>query len=212
MNDCSASRHGEEPEPAAPHAFLCHPCRAGLRRDLRRLPALDRDLEDLLDPRRSGASRGSGGDGLPYHEQAAECRSQIAHDLGYWTRQVLAERQPSAWPVRSLPAMAGWLAAQAPWAAYRPWAGDMAGAFAANRGRAMALIDPRPVAGIPIPRDVSWCPRCGATGTLAASVYQSPGDLRSSLIACTGCGHEWDATQWLRLGKTIIQWKERKTA
>lgn len=210
---CTAPRHDGEAEPAAPHARLCHPCRAALRRDLRRMPVLDGSLEDLLDPRRSGTGHGgSGGDGLPYHEQAAECRSQIRHDLEVWVLRITGERQPDAWPARTVPAMAAWLAGWSPWCAYRPWAGDMAGAFAADRGRAMALIDPHPAAAIPIPRDVSWCPRCGASGTLTATVYQSEGDLRESVIACTACAHEWEPSQWMRLGKTLTAWRDRQTA
>ena len=207
MNDCAAPRH-DEPAQAEAHSFLCAACKAGLRRDLHRLPALDRDLEQLLDPRRAGGAGHGDGTGLPYHDAASECRSQIRHDLGWWISLVLEERQPGSCPVRTLPAMTGWLSGWVTWASHREWAGDLAAAMAANRSRAMAIIDPMPRAEIPIPADCNYCPRCGHTGCLFATVYQSAGDRRQSLVTCGNCLHEWDAVQWLRLGQTIIAWRD----
>ena len=186
----------------SPGAAICRDCTAMLRRDLRRLPQLDRDLEALMDPRRTitYGSGGSGG-GLPYHEPAAECRSQVAHDLRYWAAQVTMARQLTA-PAVTIAAMAGWLCGQVPWIAGRPWSADMADALAADAGRAMALLDPLRRARIQLPGS---CPQCGASGAMAATVYQDEGDLRPSVIGCAGCGHQWDTTQWLRLGHVILQ-------
>jgi hypothetical protein len=75
----------------------------------------------------------------------------------------------------------------------------MAAAFAADRGRATSLLDPRPVADIPVDN----CPRCEA-GMLRASIPRTEGDRRPTLITCTDCGHEWDTTQWLSLGRIIL--------
>jgi hypothetical protein len=200
---CLAPRH-DEPEPAMPAARLCRPCAGGLARDLRRLPALYAGLAELLGPSRGGDGGGTG-DGLPYNDSASECMSQVRHDLQVWARQVITERQPAAWPVPSVPALAGWLAGQARWASFREWAGDMAGAFASDRGRAVALLDPRPALRITVPAALNRCPRCGAAGGMAAVVYTGPGDPRPSLVGCAGCGHEWDATQWLKLGRDIIR-------
>jgi len=202
--DCLAPRHAE-PEPAAPYAVLCRPCTAWLRRDLRLLPRLHAGLGELLDPRRAGGPGTGSGGGLPYHEPAADCRSQIAHDAEYWVTVVLAERQPNVCPVRTLPAMCGWLAGQVSWAAYRPWAGDMAGALADCRSRAMAVLDPMPRADIPVPAALNWCPACREAGQLTAVVSQSERDRRPSVVWCAACGHEWDVTQWLRLGRDIIR-------
>lgn len=209
--DCLAPRH-DQPERAAPHASLCHDCTSRLRSDLRRLPSLHAELAGLLDPRRaSGPGTGSGA-GLPYHEPASEAMSQIAHDAEYWTMVVLAERQPPACPVRSLPVMLGWLAGQVTWCSFRPWAGDMAGALAADAGRARAVLDPMPTAVIALPTAMNWCPGCGERGLLSATVPQCDGDRRPSLVACGGCGREWDTTQWLRLGRDIIRHHDRETA
>jgi hypothetical protein len=203
MTGCLAPRH-DEPEPAEPGARLCRPCLAGMTRDLRRLPALYAGLGELLDPRVTGDGGGQG-DGLPYNDSASECMSQIRHDLQVWAHQVITERQPTAWPVLSVPVLAGWLAGQARWASFRSWAGDMAGALAADRGRAVALLDPRPALRIPVPAALNRCPRCGAAGGMAAVVYTGPGDPRPSLVTCAGCSHEWDTTQWLKLGRDILR-------
>lgn len=187
----------------APNAALSPPCTADLRRDLRRLPALDRDLEALMDPRRT-ITYGSGGSegGLPYHEPAAECRSQIAHDLAYWAAMVSGARQVAA-PSVTVAAMAGWLCGQVQWIAGRPWSADMLAALAADCGRAWALLDPLRRATIPLPGS---CPQCGASGTMRAVVYQDEGDLRPSVITCP-CGAAWDTTQWYRLGIILSRQK-----
>lgn len=202
MTACLAPRHLGDPEPAeaAPHAALCRPCTARLRSDLRRLPSLYADLGALLDPRRAGGPGTGDGGGLPYHVPAAECRDQIAHDAGYWVMRVTEERQPGICPVRTLPSMCGWLAGQVTWVSFRPWAGDMAGAVASDRGRALAVLDPVPVSRFPLP---AACPKCGAR-LLEVTVYTDPGDSRWSMVTCGGCGHEWDTTQWLRLGREIL--------
>jgi hypothetical protein len=207
---CLAPRH-DEPEPAEPGARLCRPCLSGLTRDLRRLPALYAGLAELLDPRVTGDGGGAG-DGLPFNDSASECMSQVRHDLQVWARRVVTERQPAAWPVLSVPAMCGWLAGWVDWASRRPWAGDMAGAVASDRGRAVALLDPRPAVRITVPAALNRCPRCEVAGGMAAVVYTGPGDPRPSLVTCGGCGHEWDATQWLKLGRDILRNSERTAA
>ena len=204
MSDCLAPRHDGDPEPAEPGARLCRGCLTGLRRDLRSLPRLHAGLAELLDPRIRGDGGGSG-DGLPFNDAAAEAMSQIVHDLQVWSRRVAAERDAPAWPVPSVPAMCGWLAGQARWASFREWAGDMAGALASDRGRAVSLLDPRPVTRFTVPAALNRCPRCGAAGGLSAAVHTAPGDPRPSLVSCAGCGHEWDAAQWLRLVRDILR-------
>lgn len=203
MNDCAAPRH-HEAVPAEPAAYLCRSCETGLRRDLHALPRLHANLEELLDPRRGNAgTHGYGnGDSLPYHEAAAECMSQIRHDTGVWVKWVIGERQPDAWPVPALPVMCGWLGGHARWASFRPWAGHMAGAFAADRGRAVALLNPRPVSSFPLP---GTCPRCGTIRGLSAVIYHDPGDPRPSLVTCGGCGYVWDGTMMLKLGRDILR-------
>lgn len=211
MTDCAAPRHADEPEEAEPHAHLCRPCKVTLKRDLHRLVALDHDLEQMLNPQSGGNGGGHGsgnGEGLPYHAPAAECQSQIKHDLGVWVRWISSERTPDNCPVRTVAAMAGWITGQLRWCTFRPWSGDMAEAFASNRATAMAIIDPKPRAEITIPAELNYCPRCTAVGTLAATIYQAPGDKRESVVACGACEYDWPVTSWLRLGKTIITCRE----
>lgn len=204
MSDCLAPRH-DEPEPAMAAARLCRPCASGLRRDLKRLPVLYAGLADLLRPSRGGDGGGSG-DGLPYNDAAAEAMSQVRHDLAVWTRQVIADRQPAAWPLLTVPAMAGWLSGWAEWIPVRAWAGDMAGALASDRGRAVALLDPRPVSRRPFRR--SPCPRCG--GDLVTVLY-GDGDPRTPAIGCARCEHEWEFGQaWQALEREITRAAHRR--
>lgn len=204
--DCAAPRHDGEPVSAETAAFLCKPCRLGLGRDLRRIPVLDRDLGQLLDPRKGVTVSRGGGDGLPYHEPAAECISQIRHDLMVWVRWISEEREPDNCPVRTTAAMAGWISGQLRWCTFRSWAGELAAAIAADRGRAISLIDPMPCAEIAIPADFNYCPACTQAGALYATIYQSPGDRRPSMVTCGACLHEWDTVQWMRLGRNILAW------
>lgn len=192
-----------------------------LRRDLRRLPAMDRDLEELLDPRRTGTGIGHGsGDGLPYHDPAAECRSQIRHDLMVWTRWIADERgteppvtmAPPEMTAVELAAMAGWITGLIRWCTFRPWSGDLAAAMASNRSTAMAIIDPKPRADITIPQELNYCPRCETMGQLEATIYQADGDRRPSVVTCHGCEYEWPVASWIRLGKTIITWRDQQKA
>ena len=173
-----------------------------------------------MDPRRGASLARGGGDGLPYHEPAAECRSQIRHDLAWWTARIAAERgftppvtmAPADITAIELAAMAGWITGQLRWLTFRPWAGEIAAAMAADRGRAMALIDPMPRADIPIPAEYNWCPACQESGALYAVIYQSPGDRRPSMVACGSCLHEWDTVQWMRLGRNILTWAAGRKA
>ncbi len=206
MTDCAAPRHLDAPDipPCPQGSRLCHPCLARLRSHLRALPALHALMTASLDPRRAGYIGVNGG-GLPYNEPAAECASQIRHDLRMLCTWVLAERAPASCPVPQVPAMAGWLHGWTPWIAGRSWAPDAAGAIAADTGRARALLDPMPCSLIPIPADVNWCPRCGQAGGLSAFVWQHPADRRPSGVECGRCEHWWDTPQWLRLGRDIIR-------
>lgn len=187
----------------SPNAALSPQCTADLRRDLRRLPQLDRDLEALMDPRRTITYGSSGSEGgLPYHEPAAECRSQIAHDLRWWTGMVTSGRPGARRPGTAIAAMAGWLCGQAQWIAGRSWSADMLAAMAADCGRAHALLDPLRRAVIPLPGS---CPHCG-NPAMVATVWQDEGDLRPSVITCP-CGAAWDTTQWYRLGIILSRQK-----
>jgi hypothetical protein len=195
VTDCAAPRHGE-PEPAAPHAYLCHPCTSGLRRDLQRLPALYALVEELLDPRRAGDAGGAG-DGLPVSEAAVEWRSQVRHDLAWWTADIASRCRAAAPADTRVPALAGWLCGQVRWVSFRPLAGDMAATFADARHSAAAITDPRPPSWFIIPDHSNWCPACRQAGMLRI--------VRRRIVCCAGCGHEWDNTQLMRLGRDIIR-------
>jgi len=203
---CAAPRHDGQDEPTAAeaHAALCRPCRTGLAWDLRRLPGLHADLEQLP------AAGDGDGSGLPFSEPAADCRSQIRHDLAYWARHVTGLRgtgappvQEDGWSTRPVPVLAGWLAGQVTWCSFRDWAPDMAGALNADRARAQALLDPWVTKQFEIPGADGICLHC--PGRVAVTVYASDGDRRRSFIGCPGCGVRWEPEQWMSYGRQVIR-------
>ena len=209
MTDCAAPRHDgqDEPTPAEPHATLCRPCRVGLLHDLRRLPGLHADLEHLP------ATGDGDGSGLPFSEPAADCRSQIRHDLTYWARHITALRGLDAppvlergWPERPVLLLAGWLAGQVTWCSFRDWAPDMAAAISADRQQAAALLSPFVKRQFEIPGPDGICLHCEAR--VAVTVYASDGDRRRSFIGCPGCGLRWEPEQWMSYGRQVIKRRE----
>ena len=203
MNDCAAPRHDLEPVAAAPHAHLCHPCRGRLRTALRRLPVLHAELGRHLDGNHPGGGGRGHGDGLPYSDPVSEIRSQITHDLTWWTRHVVAIRECDP-PGVTVAATAGFLTGCLPWVIYRDWAGDLAGAITSDHGRAMAILDPWVTRRFPLPRATGKCPACHA-GQLWVTVYASDGDKRRSNTECDTCGEIWLPEQWTRLGQQILR-------
>jgi hypothetical protein len=190
LMDCAAPRHDLEPAPAEPAAWLCAPCRRHLQRHLRRIPGLYAQL-DLTPARTPGGGRGHG-DGLPYSDPVSECRSQIRHDLRYWTMHIATTRR-CGYPQFTIPAMAGWLSGHVTWASFRDWAGDMAGAISSDHGRAMWLLDPRHV--VRIERRTM---RCGCGGQLTFTISDD-----ESLAECRSCGTVWEPAEWMRLRRTM---------
>ena len=170
MTDCAAPRHDGDQADTEAHAALCRPCRLGLARDLRRLPALHADLEHIP------ATRGGDGTGLPFSEPAADCRSQIRHDVTFWTLHVMEVGiglPRGSWDLLSpIAARCGWLHGQMSWIPFRDWAPDMAGAIGADRARAVALLDPWVTKTFELPgadgvcleceaSEPAWCGECG---------------------------------------------------
>src|SRR5262245_16602915 len=208
---CAAPRHlgDDDPPPAQPHAWLCRPCTSGLRRDLRRLPALDTALQHLPVPRKGARGARTG---LPISEPAADHRNLIRHDLTWWCIHVTEDRRIVHPPVTAHPlwsrdpvlVMAAWLTTHLGWIPYRDWAPDMAGAFADDVARARALIDPQITKRFAIPGPEGVCPDCG-TGRIHLTIYASEGDRRRSVAACDACDREWLPETWLRLGQRITQ-------
>lgn len=212
MTGCAAPRHGEDQADAMPHATVCRPCMHGLARDLRRLPAYHADL-DLVPKRASMGARGTS-DGLPFDESVSECRSQIRHDLTWWAMEATKALPPDTppwatdgWSVNPVPAMAGFLAACVKWIIYRPWAPDMAGAIADDASRARFLLDPHVRRHFPIPGHDARCLEQGCHGRLWVTIYAD--DPNSSPhVDCDQCGARFEGSQWLRLGRLVVQRRE----
>jgi len=200
---CGAPRHGDDEVEAEPSAQLCAPCRRGLASDLRRLPALHADLENIP------ATRGGDGTGLPFSEPAADCRSQIAHDAAWWALHVGRERlsYPSLPldPQQRVSAWCGWLAGQVTWCSFRDWAPDMAGAISADRARAVALLDPWVTKRFEIPGPDGACLEC-PSGRMWVTVYVYAADHRKSFIGCTECGARWEfGGAWLPFVRAVVR-------
>jgi hypothetical protein len=212
MTVCTTPRHAEHNEPpeTEPHSFLCRPCRAGLSADLRRLPALHADLENIP------ATSGGDGTGLPFSEPAADCRLQIRHDLRWWFHEIREERgmdSPPAYEYDALTGdeqavmtfMCGWLHAQVTWCSFRDWAPDMAGAIGADRARAVALLDPWVTKRFEIPGPDGACLDCDQ-GRMWVTVYVYAADHRKSFIGCTECGARWEfGGAWLPFVRQVIR-------
>lgn len=214
MTECAAPRHLDDadiPETEA-HAVLCRPCRRGLHRDLTRLPGLHADLQALPHATRRGHGDGTG---LPINEPASDTCAQILHDLTWWAMHITAERGTAApraavdprWRDDPVPVLAGWIAGQVQWISFRPWAGDMCGAMADNRQRAISLLDPWVRKRFAIPGRDGLCVNCGA-GRLHVTIYASDGDKRRSHVECPACGQRWEPERWMRLGHDIIRRRE----
>jgi hypothetical protein len=204
---CAAPRHQDqdEPIPVRPHSALCLPCERGLASDLRRLPALHADLEDIP------AARGGDGTGLPFSEPASDCRSQIRHHLTSWAAAVVDERRcdlpySTGWESDDMvPVLAGWLHGQVGWCSFRYWAPDLAGEIRADAGRAWALVNPYITTRFPLPEADRACFDCD-TGQLWVTIYVYSSDRRKSFIGCTECGARWEfGGAWLPFVRQVIR-------
>lgn len=137
---------------------------------------------------------------LPTSEPVAELRSQIRHDLAYWIGRHVEDGARTPPTFGAEPAtLVVWLAIQRDWAAAQDWAGDYVAVLSELRAKARRLIDlPR------APRvDVGTCPEYGCGGQLRSEIREEY-DPRPSLVKCDACGHEWDSTQWMRLGVRLL--------
>jgi len=205
---CAAPRHQDqdEPTPAEEAATLCRRCRLDLASDLRRLPALHADLEDIP------AARGGDGTGLPFSEPASDCRSQIRHDVTYWARWITDIRGDDAPPVtgtgwadRPVTVICDWLEPQVTWCSFRDWAPDMAGAIGADRARAAALLDPWVTKRFEIPGPDGACLDCDS-GRMWVTVYVYAADHRKSFIGCTECAARWEfGGAWLPFVRQVVR-------
>lgn len=137
---------------------------------------------------------------LPVPDGVAELRSQIRHDLAYWVGRHAEDgsTRPPA-PGAEPAVLAAWLAIHRDWAAARDWAGNYVDVLTELRARARRLIDLPRVPRVP----VALCPEHGCDGTLWSAIREEH-DPRPSLVQCNADeGHQWDSTQWMRLGQRL---------
>jgi hypothetical protein len=139
---------------------------------------------------------------LPIVEAVAELRSQIRHDLVYWTdchaAQMRTTRPDSEDPGRLCP----WLARYTDWSAAQPWIGDYLDVLSELAGHARRLID------LPAPRRtvvgncVEYVDGRRCTGTLY-TIARDAGDPTPVVVQCDTCPAAYDSTRWERLGKRL---------
>lgn len=138
---------------------------------------------------------------LPVPDGIAELRSQIRHDLVYWVGCHARTADAARAPVSGTePAqLAAWLAGWRDWAAAQDWAGDYVDVLTELRARARRLIDLPRAPRVP----VAPCPEHGCNGVLWSAIREEH-DARPSLVQCNATeDHQWDSTQWMRLGARL---------
>jgi len=211
MTDCTVPRHDtqDEPTPTIHNGHLCQTCARQLRTDLTRLPTLYTQLEDALPTRNTGASLAAingltGPAAIPFNDAVSECRSQIEHDLHYWASETAADRRttlPPVLPPAAVPFHAGWITAATKWIPYRTWAPHITGAINHDTTRAWHLLQPRRV------KTMNWidpCPHCRTLRELQATIYETDGDPRPSVIECLTCRQTWTSgIAWLELARQV---------
>jgi len=211
MTDCTVPRHDtqDEPTPTIHNGHLCQTCARQLRTDLTRLPTLYTQLEDALPTRNTGASLAAingltGPAAIPFNDAVSECRSQIEHDLHYWASETATDRRttlPPVLPPAAVPFHAGWITAATKWIPYRTWAPHITGAINHDTTRAWHLLQPRRV------KTMNWidpCPHCRTLRELQATIYETDGDPRPSVIECLTCRQTWTSgIAWLELARQV---------
>jgi len=220
MTDCTVPRHDtqDEPTPTIHNGHLCQTCARQLRTDLTRLPTLYTQLEDALPTRNTGASLAAingltGPAAIPFNDAVSECRSQIEHDLHYWASETATDRRttlPPVLPPAAVPFHAGWITAATKWIPYRTWAPHITGAINHDTTRAWHLLQPRRV------KTMNWidpCPHCRTLRELQATIYETDGDPRPSVIECLTCRQTWTSgIAWLELARQVHTLTKTTTA
>ena len=100
-----------------------------------------------------------------------------------------------------VPFHAGWITAATKWIPYRTWAPHITGAINHDTTRAWHLLQPRRV------KTMNWidpCPHCRTLRELQATIYETDGDPRPSVIECLTCRQTWTSgIAWLELARQV---------
>lgn len=204
-------RDPDRPRRTAPGSLLCRGCVEHLRDNIAAMPGLYDGLAGVIAGGSTGMAAGpiSGGDGAsgPSGRQiaAAAHQKQILFDLRAHVRWVTRERGLRGTSLTTPLALARWLEPHVDWMARQPEPENAVDTFRELRGRAYALIDPRPRTEFEIPGDDGRCPEAvdgqQCEGRLWVSGIQ--GAAASFEVSCTHCAKTWDSTQLMRLGVRI---------
>jgi hypothetical protein len=182
---------------------LCTPCTRGLRRDLRSVPGLVRDLDVAVSRQarlQPPATGGLASERTPIEWNAAAALARLGSCLTTWARDIGAE-PASAPKLPPVVTAAHLLLAQETALRGHPAAAELADDIRRSVDGARRAID-KPDRHI----DVGSCPEPDCGGTLRAHLPAA--DDRPTTINCLGNpAHTWTPDQWLRLGRRILHAK-----
>lgn len=139
---------------------------------------------------------------LPIDDRLADLRSQVLHDLDWWTGEHAEQLRVARPATRTVHQAVAWLARHIDWSAAQPFAGEYVAVLTELRARIRRAVD------LPAPRrtDVGPCVehdrgrRCpGRLFTIA----RDPGDPVPVVIQCDTCTAAYDSARWKRLGERL---------
>lgn len=151
--------------------------------------------------------------GLPFPWPAADVRDGVRNVVTTWARMVLDERlalpieQRILTGIRDLPGgppadtpgLLRWLAGQCEWLRHQAYGAEALDELDDAAGMVAPAVD-RPAMRTRVA--VGPCPEVDCAGQVTALV---PARLDiPAVMRCDGCGQEWGAQQWARVGRRIM--------
>lgn len=144
--------------------------------------------------------------GLPFGWTATNVRDSVRNTVTTWVRHIVAER-PTGMLLGSTPTLLRWLAGQCEWLRHQRYGPEALDELDDAAGMVAPAVD-RPAMRTRVA--VGPCPEANCTGQVTALV---PARLDiPAVMRCDGCGSEWGAQQWARVGRRIMARMERMGA
>lgn len=194
-------------KPVLDQARLCGRCRGLLARDLGDVPALVGELEvtrwgQATRGRLVGGTR-SDEQPIPFDVAASEVAEALGSTLVAWARVVVEERGVD-WPAEDLGSVAGFVLLHLTWVCHHPAAAEAWDELRHAIGRVRRVIDLAPNRTTFL---VGPCPERDAVGTACPGevrAFIATEDCGPSRLECAACGAVFEAHQWLRAGRRIL--------
>lgn len=136
--------------------------------------------------------------GLPFGWTASDVRDSVRNTVTTWVRHIVAER-PTGMLLGTTPTLLRWLAGQCEWLRHQPYGAEALDELDDAVGMVAPAVD-RPAMRTRVA--VGPCPEVDCAGQVTALV---PARLDiPAVMRCDGCGSEWGAQQWARVGRRIM--------